>query len=86
MSGSMSARRSGAICGKTEGQRCTDPFMQVEAGELDTQLGEVEVDLAQGMGAIEDHVDVMFTRRLGDGCDGHHQAGAVGDVSQRHQL
>ncbi len=67
MSGSMSARRSRGDVEKAQGQRRTDPFVQVVAGERDAQLGEVEVDLAQGMGAIEDHVDVMFTRSLGDG-------------------
>ncbi|MNI95501.1 hypothetical protein D3C73_1537750 [compost metagenome] len=60
--------------------------MQVVGGEVDAQLSEVELELAQRMGAVENHVDAMFFGGGGNRLDRHHQARAVGDVGQGHQL
>ncbi|MNF81994.1 hypothetical protein D3C84_642870 [compost metagenome] len=71
---------------KAQRQRRTDPFVQVVRGEGDAQLIEIELQLPQRMGAVEDHVDAMFFGSGGNRLHRHHQPGAVGDVGQGHQL
>ncbi|CAI8703935.1 hypothetical protein EMIT0347P_100107 [Pseudomonas sp. IT-347P] len=71
---------------EAEGERGTDPFVQVVSGERDAEGVEVELDLTECMGAVEDDIDAMLFGQRGDGLHRHHQTGAVSDVSQGHQL
>ncbi|MNQ92085.1 hypothetical protein D3C85_1074950 [compost metagenome] len=71
---------------KAERQRCADPLVQIEAGEGDTELGQVEFKLTEGMGAVEDDIDAMLLRSGCNRLHRHHQARAMGDVGQGHQL
>ncbi|MNK98234.1 hypothetical protein D3C87_1185930 [compost metagenome] len=71
---------------KAQGQRRTDPLVQVVGGERDAQFIKVEFELAERVGAVEDHIDAMFLGSGGNRLHRHHQTGAVGDVGQCHQL
>ena len=71
---------------QAQGQWRTNPLVQVETGKGHAQCRQVQFDLPQGMGTIENHVHPMLFCRRNNRFHRHDQAGAMGNVSEGHQL
>lgn len=80
----MSARRSFHV-EEAHADRRADPFVQVEADEIDLELAHPEVDLPPGMGGVEDDVDAFGPGHARDLRDRHDEAGAMADMGEEEK-
>ncbi len=71
---------------RAHAHRRADPLVQVDAHEIGLQVRHREGDLAEAVGGIDDHIDAARTRAFGNLGHRQHQAVAVADLGQQHQL
>ncbi len=62
--------------------RRADPFVQVEADEVDAESAHVEFHLAPGMSRVDVHIDAMRLRPAGDLGDRDDEPGAVAEMRE----
>src|SRR5207237_4467005 len=68
---------------RSNAERRADPFVQVDADEIGTEVRKAEIQLADAVGGIDDNVDPAGTGKSSNLRDWKHQPGPMTEMSDQ---